>query len=58
MRLIFLFFTANKSTASMISLLASFAAHNCPQISATAKFKLHNHFFVCLLSLGPGSYTK
>ena len=46
----FSYFLPKKSTASTFSLLASFAAHNCPVISATAKFKSQNHFFVCLLS--------
>ena len=54
----FSYFLPKKSTASIFSLFASFAAHNCPVISATAKFKSQNHFFVCLLSLEPRSYRK
>ena len=31
---------------------------NQHRFQATTKFKLQNHFFVCLLSLGPWSYKK
>ena len=46
MHLIFIFFVPNKSTASIFLLFARFAAHNCPDISPTAKFKIQNHFFL------------